>query len=337
MIAVGKQYKQIQYLGNGKYKELEDVELHGFDVNFKYVLDEDIVFGKDYPSGYPDLDIYHILSLMNMDEPFSDILSNLKLESSFPEEMMRNILLDQNLIDAVPLDIDEEGIPKLSPLELSKILKNMGITASGKKKKLLKLVMENKDKLNIASGEYEVTPEGENFLNEFSWIEIYEYCLDYFEFNDYYKFMDEHEGNPAELTIDYLDEHIKLADEQKDFLYLNDCFESKVKFYLYNEDLELALDEELKTFIRRLNPMHNYIDVYNEYHVFDYDNIDNIHELSTALDLDVEKLYYDNWDSLSFEKEFISKEEGFRILERLLNSENIIDISEEYKKYLNID
>lgn len=304
----------------------------------KYVLDENIVFGKDYPSGVVDMDIFHVLDMMKDGIPLDEVLDNYRIRSSFNLEMFKGILKSQGFVNESDLDLNPDDVGDLSASQLADILKKMGIPAFGKRKKLLKLVLDNLSQKEVGSGEYDLTEEGEKFLKDFQWVDIYDYCLDYFEFDDFYKFFDEHDGEDyTKLTLDYLDEHIKQAHEKQDFLYFNDCCDSKVMFYLYDENFKEVLNEELKNFICRLNPFYDYSDVYREFNVFEYEAIDNINECFTQLpDVDIEKLFYEIWEDMDISKEFISKEDGFKILERLLNEESIFDISDEYKDYLGI-
>ena len=122
--------------------KINDLFLNDSDNEFKYVLDKDIVYGKDYPSGYVDWDLYRVLNCMENGHDLDSILFRLNFNSSLSIEMIKDVLINQNLIESIgsdnTIDIKEE-ISKLNASELSNLLKKYNIPVSGKKKKLMKL------------------------------------------------------------------------------------------------------------------------------------------------------------------------------------------------------
>lgn len=306
-----------------------------------YVIDENVVFGKDYPSGLVDKDMFHILVLLKEDLSLDEILQNLQLESSFTEVMIKEIMISHNLIEetAFNLENDIEKISKMSSVELSEILKKSGIIASGKKKKLVKLVFEKCSSKDIGTGEYIITSEGENFLEKFEWILIYDFCLENFLFDDFYKYLDELETSDDNIqnALDYLDEHIKHAKQKEDFFYLNNCYESRLLIYHFIKDYEACLNESIKIFILRINPVYDFEEIYKEYRMFE-ELIEEIIDLQSHTDGNLKELFDKNWQTKDCDKEFISKTEAFNLLERLLSGDDVCEFSQNYyEKYLKVN
>ena len=308
----------------------------------KYMLYATVEYGKDYPSGYVDYDIFRILNRIDYGDNLNDIFSTINLESSFTNSMMQNILIDNNFIEATDssddINIKKEAL-KMNPSELSALLKKYDIVASGKKKKLVKLVIENVPEYEFGSGEFKVTLEGKEFLKDFEWISLYGGALLKFEFNDFYKYLDEHDGEFMDLALDFINEHFIMAVNKKDFKYYDDCYEAKTLVYAYDDyDLEKALKTSLERFIIRLNPsLPTYCEYYATYLIFNPDNIYHIKNLSEELNIhDVKSLFFEVWNSTNLEKEYITADNAFDYLKRALNDEDEDDLSDEfYNEYFN--
>lgn len=225
--------------------------IFGNDVDeFKYLLDSSIVYGKDYPSGYVDYDMYCILIFLKSSKfDFNSILSDLRLESSFSEVEIKNILMENNFIKAVESDAKinvNDMVSKMDASQLSNLLKKHGIIASGKRKKLVKLAVQNIPE-NEFIDDFTITSEGLNFLDEFKWIGLFRVALNEFEFNEFYKYIDEHEGDYVQVALDFVDEHLNNAIGQRDFKYYDCCLKAITDIYAYDEyDLKTALCEEIK-------------------------------------------------------------------------------------------
>lgn len=187
----------------------------------QYKLD-DTEYGKDYPVSY-DMDIYHILDAMdNVNNDFEMMFIQMELSSN---NWLSSLMLSSGLIKIEGVDID--WINRASEFkkdELKEILRENGLKVSGNKKELLKRLADN----NVTYGEsFKITQKGKNYLNEFSWIQYYEEFLDEFDFNDFYRYLDNHEGKLKDISLMYLDEHIALARQNEDMEYLENCIISK--------------------------------------------------------------------------------------------------------------
>lgn len=309
-----------------------------------YVLDEDIIYGKDYPTGYVDYDLFRILTCVNENHSLNDIFSNIELEGSFNEVMLKEILLDHNFVkpSGCDEDIDVKKIISQMPVtELSDLLNKYGVTASGKKKKLIKLASRVIPEHEFYLNEVELTDEGRDYLDNFKWIDFYQQTLDEFEFNEFYRYLDQHEGDFIQLGLDFIDEHFRKANELEDFNYCLDCINAKACCYVFEDNnLDDALKEFLKLFIFNLNPpYYSYRDFVSEYDLFYFSNIENIKHILSKVDInDLNTLFVELYNSMNFKKEYVSCDIAFSYLEKLLDGEDEFELSQEvFNKYFNDD
>lgn len=304
--------------------------------NINHVLNEDIIFGKDYPTGSFDYDTYQILYYLKNEPNLDKIFENIEFKTVHGDYLLRQNIIENNYITPIASDtVDfENEILKMNANELTNILKKQGITASGKKKKLVKLALENITSLDFDNCEFELTENGKKFLNDFEWIDLYDVCLNDFEFDDFYKFVDENESNDLiQMGFEYIDKHLEHAHECEDFGYVSDCINARVFIYVYAEDTYEALIEEIKNYIFRINPIYDYEDYYSIYVLLNYYDIEGIRSYASQLEIDnLEEIFNNVWDSMNLEKEFVSKKEAYKFLNELFNEEKFNDLCENYLK-----
>ena len=121
-------------------------------------------------------------------------------------------------------------------------------------KKLQKLALKHIPESEFIEGDFKVTDEGRKYLDEFSWIEIYDTALNKFDFNEFYRFLDENEGTKSDLAVEFSKKHLTKANSNKDFKYCDDSYIALSDSYILNEDMENALKTEIDRFIHRINP-----------------------------------------------------------------------------------
>lgn len=189
----------------------------------KYKLD-DTEYGSEYPISY-DVDIYKVLQLLQIGLDFNIAINVIEFEVSPNPEILFDILVHSGFIQESQYEIDwMNSASEFNKSELKDILRENNLKVSGNKGELLKRLADN----NVSFGEtFKITPKGQNYLKEFLWINYYERFLYDFDFNDFYKYKDNHEGDLKEVSLSYLDEHIKLARENDDKDYLEDCLFAK--------------------------------------------------------------------------------------------------------------
>ena len=180
-------------------------------------------YGKDYPVSY-DRQMYHLLDSLNMGADYFMAMNFIESEIS-SYEMLTQLMLQSGLIKTEGKKIDwiNRG-DSFKKDDLKEILRENNLKISGSKPELLKRLADN----NVAYGEtFKITDEGKKYLKEFSWIEFYEEFLYDFDFDDFYKYKDNHEGKLIDLSLNYLNEHIDLARRIDDVEYLENCVLTK--------------------------------------------------------------------------------------------------------------
>ena len=295
----------------------------------KHSLDRTIFYGSEYPDSAYDYDTYSILETLK-DEPDIDKAFNMiDLKTDDSKDLLKNKLENEELIE--PLPLDKENLDKLSANELSDILKDNGITASGKKKKLLKLVKAN---LNEITGkEYLITQKGLDFIDESEWVNLTRLALNKFDYNDYSRYLDENEDlNLIENTLNYIEKHIYLAIENEDFGYLSDCYYAIGQVYYYDMKVEESRKWHIRNLILRMNPIYDYKTYYHDELIITQD-IAAVLKITDKLSKTTmtEELFKEIWDEMEIEKEFISVNECYEWYMKIINtSEEYLGISNDY-------
>ena len=219
------------FLEDDQFDLLNDFEYSGYKL-------DDTQYGTDYPISY-DREIYHILDSLNSDANYSMILNFIESEIS-SKNMLTEVMLNSQLIKTEDDVIDwVNSASMFKKDELKDLLRENGLKVSGNKYELLKRLADN----NVPYGEtFKITEKGKNYLKEFSWIEFYEDFLNDFDFDDFYRYLENHKGNLKEISLKYLDEHIALARQEDNEEYLENCILTKK-----------IIQEDADEYIRDLN------------------------------------------------------------------------------------
>lgn len=221
---------------------IDDDQLGLFDIfgpgeSDKYKID-DIQYGKDYPKSY-DLDIFRSLKNLKKHNDLIPAVIFANLENSHSPEIIMNLLINGGFVDNSVSDENwnEFAHDNLTVLELKDILRENNLKVSGNKQQLIDRIGENEVPLDeFKSNKVKITEKGYGFLRDFEWIEFYEKFLTPFDFDDFYRFYETHEGRIDEIAVDYLNEHIKIANENKDSQLLTLCVNSKKMIDKFGED-----------------------------------------------------------------------------------------------------
>ncbi len=289
---------------------------------------------KKYPEANMKRDMVHVLNCLKKGYPLDKIYSELDILTE-----IQNELISQNLIvsdSADDVDVNSE-VMKLNNSQLLDLLKKYGIKSSGKRKKLVKLAIENIPSYEFDNAEFEITPDGEEFLAENEWIRYYDFALTSFIFDDFYMYIEENDGETFDLVLDFIDKHFEIAKHDEKFGYYDACLKAKALAYLYDKDYHSSLIWELKRFIFRTNPQYySYIDYYFDLLIFDPTNIDCINHLKRELEIyDITELFDESWDESDLKKQYLTKEETFSYLKRSLKCDDLDSLSDHFKdKYL---
>ena len=295
---------------------------------------EDIDYRKDYPTSY-DLDQFKLLTFIdeyhNLDLAFL-IINNLKL----PQEIFSELLFREGY---VTYEITKEtwsyfANNNLIVDELKDILRDNGLKVSGKKQELIDRIGESDISFDeFVSDKLFLTQKGKDYLNDYSWIELYMNFLSMFDFDDFNRFHDVNDGDFNEIVSKYLDEHIKLAKKKRDFDYLINCFSAKAIFAELDENMDDSLKWEMRRFCLAINPVYLDKSYYNFYIPLNKENIDNLRLLNDEFSIEMLMDSFDgSWDYFKFNRYIVSKDDAKAILKRLLNNhEDLKLINKEIK------
>ena len=131
-------------------------------------------------------------------------------------------------------------------------------------------------------------------------------------------------------AINYLNEHLKIAYQRKDFHRLHDVFSAKSFLYLHNEEFKKALTEELHLYMLRLNPIFLSPEELESYEAIEYSNINNIGILSIFANThNLKKIFNKTWSHMKFKDRLISKKMSLKYLNRAVGGEDLDELSWE--------
>ena len=190
----------------------------------KYKLDNTF-YGKEYPITY-DIYIFRVLKSLKKHNNLKIALAAADMDGVMTSYVIESHLFMQEFVSAeVNYDNwDEFANDSLTVKDLKNILRKNNLKTSGKKQDLIDRVAENQIPLDeFKSKKVRVTAKGDEFIHNNLWIDFYENFLDKFDFNDFMKYLDTNEGEFIEITLGYLEKHLKKAKKENDSEYISDC------------------------------------------------------------------------------------------------------------------
>lgn len=218
------EYLDISSLGLNLDSPYPVAEMMWGDNDEKYKLD-DTYYGKDYPISH-DIYVFRILKSLKKHNSLKIAKAIAGMKGSMTPHAVESQLFMQGLItDEVNYDNwDEFAHDSLTIKDLKNILRNNNLKISGKKQELIDRIAENQIPLDdFKSDKATVTPDGEEFLQQNQWIDFYDTFLEKFDFNDFVKYLDNNDGEFIELSLNYLQDHLKLAEKENNSIYVADC------------------------------------------------------------------------------------------------------------------
>ena len=220
--------------------------------------------------------------------------------------------------------------PLLEDSDLEEVLDNVELQFDSKS---ARNILESKGFIDVVSdNEAYVTEYGLLRLGGVQWVGFYESYLDYFHFDDFERYMiDNDTGSVPKNALNYLDEHLKIAQENKEFNRMHDVFSSKAMVYALSEkEFKKALNEELKIFVLKLNPVYLNKKALKSHKAVEFPNINNILVLEDLAKVkSLKRALYKAWMDIEFDEMLMTKNEAFEYLTRASDGEVLDDLSDE--------
>lgn len=206
--------------------------------------------------------------------------------------------------------------------QLKDFLEKHNVDSKGNKKQLVRKIREN----NLPLEEFEsektfLTQESYDYLEEYSWIQFYMDHLYHFDFLDFFDYLDDHDGSIEEVSLSYLEEHIRLAEDSLDFDYIMRTYEAKTRILHLLGNLNDALTYDMRILHLNMNPLclENY--KFPSHIPLVPENISNLKELKSEFgDEVILNSFNKNWNFMGFESSIIPKDDVWKYLNTALNS-----------------
>ena len=268
------------------------------------------------------LEVYNVLNFLNRGNEIEDVLKNDQFGTFSSAEECIQYLVDEGYLEgdvqvSANVEITAETISKKYIVsELKDILRENGLKVSGKKSELvervLPLLKEAKDasNLNVAVNKensydnLELTDKAKDFLKENDWIDLYNFALVAFRFEDYETYVESSNVDKIETALNFCDEILSRSLVANHFLVFLDAL---------------------------------YAQTYATYDVINEANILNLRRVVEALDMGNLKKRFDRiWNLSNIHSITVPKKSCFKILKKALAGADIEELNFDLKeKYFN--
>ena len=166
-----------------------------------------------------------------------------------------------------------------------------------------------------------MTKNAYDYLEEYEWIGFYRKYLIYFDFLDFFYYLETREGSIEEISLEYIEKHIELAIESLDYDYIIKSYTTKSKICHKINYLEDALKCDMRILILNMNPICLNYNFYQWHAPLDIENIANLKMLKSKFgEKRLLETFNENWNFMGFKSTLIPKEEVWNHLITALNS-----------------
>ena len=241
----------------------------------------------------------------------------------------------------------EEISKKYTVAELKDILRENGLKVSGKKQELIERVLPvlngetetektgSLDDFNKSS-DLTLTDKAKEFLKENEWIDLYNFALVAFRFEDYETYVANSSEDMIETGLKFCDEILSRAIMMPNhFLVFIDALSAKAHVYAYDGDYESFLDYDLQRYILGLNPISLDAQSYASYDVVNTANVTNIKNVTEVLKMGSLKKRFDKiWAKSHIHNTTVPKKTCYKILQKAIGGADLeelnFDVKEKY-------
>ncbi len=277
-----------------------------------------------------DLDIFIILNFFD-DFKTYDILKIDNLSDFKNKDEIIEFLLNESLIVKKEDSITKESISKKYTVsQLKDVLRKNNLNVSGKKNELVERVFPV---LSKNADDFEVTELGKKYLIDNEWINLYQFALAAFDFDDYAEYAKTSDKNMLDTAFEYIDGFISDSLLVNHFGMFIDAISAKALIHAYNQDYDSYLDYDLQRFILGLNPIVMDYNTYANYQIIDPANIHNIKNVIENIGgMGLKKRFNKVWLKSNVKNVIVPKKTTFKFLKKALSGEDIEDLNLEIKE-----
>jgi len=306
------------------------------------------------------LEIFNVLDYLNKGNSLEEVLNEGQFGTFPSAQDCVNYLVkegylkgDLGEIEAVSEESEEltaeEISKKYTVAELKDILRENGLKVSGKKQELIERVLpvmngeaeskstESLDNFNEPA-DLTLTDKAKEFLQENEWMDLYNFALVAFRFEDYETYVANSAAGTVETALKFCDEILSRAIMMPNhFLVFIDALSAKAHVYAYDGDYESFLNYDLQRYILGLNPISLDAQSYANYDVVNAANVTNIRNVVKNLKMGSLKKRFDKiWAKSHIHNTTVPKKTCYKILLKAIDGADIEELNFDVKeKYFN--
>lgn len=291
----------------------------------KHSLNDDIDNDKDkYIEAYEQAALYDFIRIFEDNKNIELTDTIIEIDYYFKKGYLKDLILEKKyIINNIENEEFEEYIYSLKVNELKDILKENNLVLTGNKNDLIKRILEHVSPSEIKTGEYHVSNAGYDFIRNNSQIDFYNNILKnfyYYEFNEYLK--NNNYSTMTETATQFLNEHLTLSIERRDFDAYNDSISSLAFIHKLNHNWNESLYYEIKKFIIRLNPIFLDENYYNYYQPIEKNNLENLKMLLSKSNFNLKNEFVKVWNDMEIKEFIIPFNASFNILDKVISGED---------------